>query len=124
LHLRNLVMKPTLSNDAFNKLRNYQKELYSITVKKVDILNISFDSLRFFHTVLVGQVSLDSANVLIYKDKTKNVDLKRFPEFPGQQLNSINFPITINGLKLSESALEYQEKKPDGDLASIKIRKA
>jgi hypothetical protein len=123
LHLSNLVMKPTLGHDAFNNLRKYQKELYSITVKKVDILNISFDSLRFYNTILIGQVNLDSANVLIYRDKTKDVDLKRFPEFPGQQLNSINFPLTINGLKLTESVLEYQEKKPDGNLASIKIRK-
>jgi len=123
LHISGVVMKPALSHDAFNQLYKYQKELYSISVKKVDILNISFDSLQFYKTILVGQVMLDSTNVLIYKDKTKDVDLKRFPEFPGQQVNSIGIPLTINELKISESALEYQEKKVDGDLASVKIRK-
>ena len=124
LHIVDAVMKPTLGHDAFNQLRKYQKELYSISVKKVDLLNISADSLRIFRTILIGNVNLDSADVLIYKDKTKEIDLKRLPEFPGQQINSIGIPLTINELKISESALEYQEKKADGDLASVKIRRA
>ena len=123
MHISGAVMKPALSHDAFNQLHKYQKELYSISVKKVDILNISFDSLQFYKTILVGEVKLDSSNVLIYKDKTKDIDLKRFPEFPGQQVNSIGIPLTINELKIAESALEYQEKKADGDLASVKITK-
>jgi hypothetical protein len=121
LHISGVVMKPTLSHDAFNQLRKYQKELYSITVKKVDVSNISIDSLRSYRTLLIGKVSLDSADVLIYKDKTKDVDLKRFPGFPGQQLNSVGFPLNIKELKITGSALEYQEKKVDGDLASVKI---
>lgn len=123
LHISNAVMKPALSHDEFNKLHKFQKELYSISVKKVELLNISFDSLRFYRTILIGKVNLDSADVLIYRDKTKEVDLKRFPEFPGQQINSIGIPLTIKELNISESALEYQEKKTDGDLASVKLRR-
>lgn len=123
IHMNGLVMQPAISHDAFNQLHRFQKELYSISVKKVDILRISFDSLRFYKSILIGQVNLDSADVLIYKDKTKPEDLKRFPKFPGQQLISISFPVTITELRLSESTLEYQEKKPDGDLASVKIRR-
>ncbi len=121
LHISNLTMKPTVSHDAFNQLYKYQKELYSISIKKIDLLNISFDSLKLNKTLLIGKANLDSADVLIYKDKTKPEDLKRFPEFPGQQLNSINFPLTLNELKISGSAIEYREKKNDGDLASVKI---
>lgn len=123
LHISDFVMKTALSHDAFNQLYKYQKELYSISVKKVELLNISFDSLKFYKTILIGQVNLDSADVLIYKDKTKNVDLKRLPEFPGQQINSIGIPMTVNELNISGSVLEYQEKKMDGDLASVKIRR-
>lgn len=121
VHITNVAMKPTLSHDEFNQLHKYQKELYSISVKKVDLLNISFDSLRFHQTILIGSVSLDSADVLIYKDKTKNIDFKHLPGFPGQQLNSIGIPLTIKELKIAASKLEYQEKKVDGDLASVKI---
>jgi len=121
VHITDVAMKPTRSHDEFNRLHKYQKELYSISVKKVDLLNISFDSLRFYKTILIGNVNLDSADVLIYRDKTKDVDLKRFPGFPGQQLNSVGIPLTIKELKIATSTLEYQEKKVDGDLASVKI---
>jgi len=123
VHITGAILKPTLSHDAFNQLRKYQKELYSITVKNVDVSNISIDSLRFYRTLLIGKVSLDSADVLIYRDKTKEVDLKRLPEFPGQQLNTIGIPLTIHELTISGSAVEYQEKKIDGELASVKIRR-
>jgi len=124
LHISEVKMKPTLSHDEFNRIHKYQKELYSITVKKVDLLKISLDSLRLYQSILVGQVNIDSADVLIYKDKTKEVDLKHLPEYPGQQLNTIGVPLTIHGLKITASAFEYQEKKPDGNLASIKIKRA
>jgi hypothetical protein len=124
LHITGAVMRPTLGHEAFNQLRKYQKELYSISVKKVDLLNISLDSLRLYRTILIGNIKLDSADVLIYKDKTKEVDLKRLPEFPGQQLNSVGIPLTIKELKIEESVIEYQEKKTDGDLASVKIGRA
>ena len=124
LHIREVTMKPTLGHDQFNQLHKYQRELYSFSVKKVDLLSISFDSLRLYRTILVGQVLVDSADVLIYKDKTKEIDLKRFPQYPGQQLNSIGIPLKIKELKISESALEYQEKKTDGDLASVKIHRS
>jgi len=123
LNISELTMKPAISHEAFNQIHPFQKELYTISIKKVNLLNISFDTLKLYRTILIGQVNLDSAEVLIYKDKTKPEDLKRFPEFPGQQLNSINFPLTIGELKLTESALEYQEKKRDGDLASVKIKR-
>ncbi len=121
VHITDVAMKPTLSHDEFNQLHKYQKELYSISVKKVDLLNISFDSLRNYKTILIGNVNLDSADVLIYRDKTKDIDLKRLPGFPGQQLNSIGIPLTIKELKITTSKLEYQEKKVDGGLASVKI---
>lgn len=121
VHITNVAMKPTLSHDEFNQLHKYQKELYSISVKKADLLNISFDSLRFYKSILIGSVNLDSAEVLIYRDKTKDIDLKRFPGFPGQQLNSVGIPLTIKEIKIAASKLEYQEKKVDGDLASVKI---
>lgn len=121
VHIRDAVMKPAISREEFNQLHKYQKELYTISVKKVNLMNISFDRLQFNRVVFVGQVNLDSADVLIYKDKTKEIDLKRFPEFPGQQIKSIGIPVTINELILSGSSLEYQEKKADGDLASVKV---
>jgi len=123
VHISDVVMKPAISHDEFNQLHKYQKELYTISVKKVDLLNISLDSLRRYRTILIGQVNLDSADVLIYKDKTKDVDLKRFPGFPGQQLNSVGIPLTVKELKISGSTLEYQEKKVDGGLASVKINR-
>jgi len=121
LNIAEFIMKPAVSQDAFNQLHKYQRELYSITVKKVNLLNISFDSLKLYQTLLIGQVKLDSADVLIYRDKTIPDDMKRFPEFPAQQFISIKFPMTINELELSESKLEYQEKKKDGYLGRVKI---
>lgn len=122
VHITDAVLTPTVGHDEFNQQNKYQKELYSIAVKKVDLLDIAFGRLQFDRAVFIGQLNLDSADVLIYRDKTKQVDMKRFPEFPGQQLNSIGIPLTILRLKMTGSALEYQEKKVDGDLASVKIR--
>lgn len=123
IHINELIVKPTISQEAFNQLIKYQKELYSITVKKMDLLNISFDSLRFNRTLFIGQVNFDNAEVGIYKDKTKAQDLNRFPKYPGQQLDEISIPLTIDNLNILESVLEYQEKKTDGDMASVKISK-
>lgn len=123
VNITEFMMKPAVSHDAFNQIYKYQKEMYSIAVKTVNLLNISFDSLNLYRTLLIGQVKLDSADVLIYIDKTNPVDLKRFPEFTAQQLNSIDFPLTIKKLELTASTLEYQEKKPDGYLGRVKINR-
>ncbi|MCX6239258.1 MAG: DUF748 domain-containing protein [Bacteroidia bacterium] len=121
IHVNELIMKPAISREAFNQQNKFQKEQYSITVKKMDLLNISFDRLKFNQKLFIAQVNLQNADVVIYKDKTKAQDLKRFPEFPGQQLSEIGIPLTINDLNISESTLAYEEKKTDGDLAAVKI---
>lgn len=123
LHIKDLTIKPAISREDFSKLNKYQKELYSFEVKNMDLLNINFDSLSLRQKLVIGQVNLDSADVVIFKDKTKPVDLKRFPEYPGQQLGGIGIGMKINEVNVHNSVLEYLEKKPDGDVASVKIRR-
>jgi hypothetical protein len=123
MHINELTIKPAITREDFSQLHKYQKELYSIAVKKLDLLNINFDSLNLHHKLVIGEVNLDSADVVIFRDKTKPVDLKRFPEYLGQQLDGIGIQMKINDVNVSNSALEYMEKKTDGDVASVKVRK-
>jgi len=123
IQMNELSIKPTITREAFNQRNKFQKELYTVAVQKLDLQNISFDRLKLNQKLFIGQVNLQNVNLGIYKDKTKEKDLKRFPEFPGQQINSIGIPLTINDINISESSLEYQEKKADGDLATVKIGK-
>jgi len=121
INVNELHIKPEISREAFNQRNKFQKELYTVVVKKMDLLNISFDRLKLSQKLFIGQVNLQNADVVIYKDKTKEKDLNRFPDFPGQQINKIGFPLTIGDVNVSESTLEYQEKKPDGEMADIKV---
>jgi hypothetical protein len=121
IHVNEFNVKPLISREAFSQRNKFQKELYSVAIKKMDLLNISFDRLKISQKLFIGQVNLQNADVIIYRDKTKAIDLNRFPEFPGQQIDKIGIPLTISDINISESALEYQEKKTDGEMASVKV---
>jgi len=121
IHVNELNVKPVISRDAFNQRNKFQKAMYAVAVKKMDLLNISFDRLKLNQKLFIGQVNLQNADVVIYKDKTKPMDLNRFPDFPGQQINKIGIPLTVSDINISESTLEYQEKKEDGEMATVKV---
>jgi hypothetical protein len=82
---------------------------------------INFDSLLYHEKIYIDSVLIYSVNSNIFKDKTKPLDLKNFPEYPGQLISSIKTPILIKQVLATNVNLAYEEIKHDKNRGKANI---
>lgn len=121
LKIKKLYYQPNLEMKAIAATIPFQKEIFSIVADQIEMLQIDFDSLIYKQHFLVDQVIIDSANVHIFKNKSKPIDVNRFPEYFGQQFSAIPIPVAIREVIANNAGLVYSEIKEDGNPASARI---
>ncbi len=122
--LKEVSFKPNVSHAAIQKNYQYQHTEFSVSVGKLDMKAVNFDSLIYGEKLFVDEVELEEVKAAIFKDKTKPMDSSRFPVYLGQTIRSIKMPLRINKVKAKKVELENTERKPDSTLAVVKINKA
>jgi hypothetical protein len=123
IQLEKLSFKPNVSNAVIQKNYKFQHTQFSGSVGLIDFIGVDFDSMLYFNSFYIEEVSLDSISALIYKDNTKAKDLNHFPEYLGQSVMGLTSPLRINTLKATHIDLVNEERKPDGDIARVKVGK-
>lgn len=121
LKIRKVYFQPNIEMKAVAATFPFQKEIFSVAADQIEMKQVNYDSLIFKQHLLVDMVNIDSANVSIFKNKTKPLNLRRFPEYFGQQLSAIQIPIMVKEVKASNTSLVYTEIKEDGNQATVRI---
>ena len=121
LKIKNVYFQPNIEMKAVAATFPFQKEIFSIAADQIEMNQVNFDSLIFKQHLLVDLINIDSADVTIFKNKTKPLNLKRFPEYFGQQLSAITIPITVKEVNTGNASLVYTEIKEDGNQATVRI---
>ena len=122
--LKDVSFKPNLSHAAIQKNYKYQHTEFSVSVGKLDLKAVDFDSLIYGQKLFVSEVEMEEVKAAIFKDKTKPMDSTRYPVYLAQTIRTIKMPLRIHKLGAKKVELENTERKPDSTLATVKISKA
>lgn len=112
-----------VSEAEMQKRFRFQHTQFSGSVGSMDFVNVNFDSLIYNGKLFVDELVIDSVTANIFKDKTKPVDLKRFPGYPGQQIAAIPLPLRINKVVVRNGTIFNKERKPDRSVAKVSVNK-
>lgn len=121
LKLSNLSFKPNINRASLQKRYDFQTPQFSGTIATMDILNINFDSLVYSNKLFADRINLGKVDASVFKDKRKPMDVKRFPEYPGQLISQIPIPLLIKRITATDINIINTEQKPDGKIARVAI---
>lgn len=114
-------LKQNISKSEMQSAFKYQHLQLSGTVGSLKAVNVNFDSLIHHNSIVIDEILAKNAKVNVYKDKTKPLNLNRFPEYLGQELASVEIPLTVKSLKATNVHVVSTEKKEDGKIAVVEV---
>lgn len=119
VQLAGFSFKPNVSNAVLQAKSRYQKTEFSGTLGALNITGLDFDSLIYYRKILIDEISIDKLDLSLFKDKSKPVDRKKFPEYLGQKIKAIPVPLTVKHVKATNVNLVNVERKEDGKTAKV-----
>ena len=122
--LKKIVFEPNISETERQKMFQYQHTQFSGRIGSLNISGLNFDSLSISKKLLIDEIALDSVAAFIFKDKTKPMDMKKFPVYLGQTIRGIGLPLEIKGVKATNVELVNRERKVDATYATANINRA
>lgn len=124
LSLRNISFEPNISEAEMQKRYQFQNTQFSGKLGLLNVKGLNFDTLFARKKLLVDEIMLDSVTVAIFKDKTKPMDMKKFPVYLGQTIRGIGLPLEIKSVNATNVNLVNREHKEDGSYARANINRA
>lgn len=124
IQIQNINFCPNISEKDLQKRHKFQITQFAGNAATINITGIGFDSLIQKNKLLVDEILVDSVSAKIFKDKTKPIDLKKFPDYPGQSVSAIKLPLLVKQVKATNLNLVNREYRPDSSYATANINKA
>lgn len=121
LKLEDVEFKPNISESEMQKRSKYQSTQFAVSVGSLELIKWELDSLIRAKKLIIQEVILDSASAEIFKDKTKPLDMNRFPSYPGQQIAALKIPLHISKVTVRNSKILNRERKPDASYAKVTV---
>jgi hypothetical protein len=121
--LAGLSFKPNISRASVQKRFRFQVPQFSGTIDTISILDINFDTLIYQNKLFVDEIDLTNVRTSVFKDKTKPLNQDNIPDYPGQLVKAIPFPVMIREIKAIGVNIDNVERKTDGNIARVKIQR-
>jgi hypothetical protein len=123
INLAGFAFKPNLSQAEMLKREKYQKAQFSVSVGSLNLVNVNFDTLVYSHKVFVDEIKVAKVDVSLFKDKSKPVDRKKFPQYLAQKIKAIPVPLRIKIFKTTGLNFVSVERKEDGKTAKVTVQR-
>lgn len=124
LAIKNVVFLPNKSEKAIQRMYKFQNTQFQGSAALVKFSGINFDSLLYQNKIFVDEIRIDSIKADIFKDRTKPIDFKKIPEYPGQLISFVNTPVLIKQISATNVELAYEEIKPDKNRGKANVNTA
>jgi len=121
--LKDVAFSPNISETALQNRNEFQLTQFSGSAGLVSITGINFDSLFHAKKLFIDEILIDSVSAKIFKDKTRPIDMKKFPEYLGQSIAAIKLPILIKQVTATNVNLINREFKPDSTYAKANVNR-
>jgi hypothetical protein len=123
IRFRDVSFTPNISREAMQARYKYQNVQVSGKFETLEFRGINYDSIIYYHTLLIDSVLVDKPELTVFKDKTKTIDSMRIPTYLGQQIAAVKLPLTIRNVLLSNVRLVNVERKPDSAYAQVSLER-
>lgn len=124
IKLDDVSFKPNISEAAMQARYQYQNTQFSGSVGSINLVGVNFDSLIYKKKLFIDEVVLDKVSASIYKDKTKPMDMNKFPEYLGQTVKAIPLPLLVKQVKATNVNLVNRELNADGSYGKANVNRA
>jgi len=113
--------EPNVSNAVLQAKSRYQKTEFSGRIGALTINGLNFDSLIYRKKLFIDEIMIDSIKLSLYKDKAKQINKAKFPEYLGQKITGIPLPLMVKRVKATNVNLVNVERKEDGKTARVTV---
>lgn len=107
--LEDLRIKPKYDKKEFSKKLQYQTDRFDVTVGELQVHHTGLWKLLENEPLEITNLSIDSVNADIYRDKNVPFNTSRFPKFYNESFLGIGIPLIIDTAVIINSRLAYGE---------------
>jgi hypothetical protein len=123
IQLSGFSFKPNVSHALLQSKSGFQKTDFSGNVGSINVSGINFDSIILSRKIFIEEIILDNIDLSLYKDKSKPLNKKKFPQYLGQKLASVPLPFMVKQVRATNVNLENVERKQDGKIAKVIVER-
>jgi len=120
LTIYNLKVKPTQNKYKLGASYKYNKEVFDVDLKLLNIYGYQLDKEIQFGEVIIDSILVDGLKLEIYKDANRPFDLNKRPLFLQQTFKNLEFPLHISKVKISNSLFKFA-LRPKGSRKLLKV---
>lgn len=123
LTIKDLSFVPNISESEMQKRYQFQNTQFAGKVGLLKITGLNYDSLFYHKKLFIEEIVIDSVALNLFRNKTKPMDMKRFPVYLGQTIRGIKLPLQISKVNATHVNLVNREHKEDGFYATANINR-
>ena len=121
LVLNNTMIKPQISRHKFAAKNKYQKQLFDIEIAKMELDDIDIEKLKSSKGIFAEHIGVQGVKVIIYNDKHKPLDTRRYPKYLAQQILAIKMPLEIRKVSAEDVDIKVDIFQADNRRSKIDI---
>ena len=110
LNISSFAVVPKLTEDAFSKSIAYQKDLYNISIKNIELNGVDIKTLVAEQRLIAETAGLQ-LTLKVFNDRTVTPNpASKVGKYPHQLIQKVKMPINIKKLIIKDSYVAYKEK--------------
>ncbi len=110
LSISNFEIDPIYTKEGFQQVIPYQTDYYSGKVGNIEIKGIDLNSWLTGEGYTGQQISVENANVKIYRDQRTPFNENQYRALPQKTLRDFSVPIYFDSLNVTNSYVSYTEQ--------------
>lgn len=110
LMLKDLSITPLFSRKHMVGLSKYQKEIYNVSVKKINVQSIDLLNIVKTGNIYLSDIMVNGMNLSIFKDKRLPFNETKRPLLPNQLLKGLDKNVFVDSIDIKNSQLIYSEQ--------------
>jgi hypothetical protein len=113
LTIKNLVIEPTLSNDAFYKQVGKRVEIFRLKIPELSVAGLNWQKLLGSGEIIANNISVNDATLRVhYSLLLPSSNSLKIGRFPQQMLQKMGIPVDIRNVRLNNALVTYTEVSP------------
>ena len=117
IQVNNFSVIPKLEKGAFSKKVGHEIDRVNLGVQQIKGEQIDLDRANSAEGIAAGLISIENADLDIYRDKRRSDPAKSNKPLPREMIQNIPFPIALDSIRITESTIRYSERVQNADKA-------
>ncbi|GAB1308691.1 hypothetical protein KH5_13740 [Urechidicola sp. KH5] len=114
--LKKLSIHPKTDKFKLATTKKHNDDIIDVDIQKIQLYNFNIENLINGNGVFIDSVSLEKADITIFKDKRKPFNESKRPGLPHIKLKQLKLPLLIKNVALVDCSILVQEKLAEKDI--------